>query len=559
MSLLRLIGFVPLLALSLLPARGDEKLPHLVRQGDCTQLIVEGKPFLLIAGELHNSSASTLEYVTPVLSRVRAMGLNTVLAPISWEQFEPREGEFDYTLIDGLIEGCQERDLKLVVLWFATWKNGQSTYAPMWLKRDTDRYRRVQKQNGERLETLSPFCEATRDADSRAFAALMRRIRQIDQRSTVIMVQPENEAGIFLEMDYGAASLAALDASVPERLMSHLVEHAGELDPRLAATWGDRGTPTKGSWREVFGDNPAAREYLTAWHTASFINHVAAAGRAEHPLPMFVNAWLVQKPSDLPGVYPNGGPVARVIDVYQAAAPELFTLAPDIYLPNFKEVCARYARTDNPLLIPESTVDAGRAFFAFAEHDAICYSPFGIEERADGDLAFQQAYRVLHELKDTVLAHQGRGSMRGFLREGDEMTHRIELGHYRVDVFYERTDAPSYGLIVQTAEDEFLVAGVNLRVEFQALDPSVVGYIGHVREVVRRDNEWSTLRVLNGDETFHHSSLRVFGRDDRTGYAAQVGLGPQPTAQDGDSIPRRGADNVATPGVYLVTTYLRSK
>lgn len=556
-----------LLAASLLtlvvaePGLADQRLPHLVQTGGCTQLVVHGKPFLLLAGELHNSSASTLEYVTPLLRRVRQMHLNSVLAPISWEQFEPHEGEYDYTLIDGLVKECAANDLKLVVLWFGTWKNGQSTYAPMWVKRDTDRFERVRDRGGRRLETLSPFCDAARDADCAAFAALMRRIREIDGSGTVIMVQPENEAGILLDMDYGTPALAAFSEPVPQRLMDYLREHGEEASSPIFAAWSAQGRPTSGTWGMVFGDTPQAREFLLAWQTASYIGSVAEAGRREHRLPMFVNAWLVQRPDDPPGTYPNGGPVARVMDIYKAAAPELFTLAPDIYLPNFKEICARYTRKDNPLLIPESSVDAGRAFFAFAEHDAICYSPFAIEERADGDEAFQQAYGVLGELHDTIAAHQGTGSMRGLLREGNERTQCLTLGRYRVDVYYESQSEPCYGLVIQTGDDEFLVAGVNLRVEFRALDESVAGYIGQVREVRREGQQWRTVRVLNGDETFHHGSLRVVGRDSSVSHSAsnQVGLGPQPTAENDLESPTGPARIVKTPGIYVVTTYIRGR
>lgn len=536
-------------------------LPQLATQGTSTQLIVGGKPLLMIAGELHNSSASTLEYVEPLLGRVRRMHANTVLAPIAWDQFEPNEGEYDYTLIDGLIGSCHRNDLKLVVLWFATWKNGQSTYAPLWVKRDTDRFKRVLNREAMRLETLSPFCDATREADSRAFGALMRRVAEVDEHGTVVMAQPENEAGIFSDMDYSNAALSAFDAEVPPRLVRYLNQRKDAAGVPVFDAWRANGERSDGAWREVFGDSAEAREFLLAWQTADFINSVAEAGRREHRVPMFVNAWLVQSEQDAPGVYPNGGPVARVMDIYKAAAPELFTLAPDIYLPNFKAICSRYVRADNPLLIPESTVDAGRAFYAFAEHDAMCYAPFGIEERASGDAAFQAAYGVLNELHDTIAAHQGKATMRGLLRESDERSEQLTLGGYRLSVFYESDTKPCYGLVINTAEDEFLVAGVNLRIEFRLATTDRVGYIGHVQELRREGDAWRVVRVLNGDETFHHSSLRVFGRDPRVGYDAisPAGLGPQPTAADSfESLPAEQR-LVRTPGIYRVQTYKRAR
>lgn len=538
----------------------DAELPHLERKADCTQLVVDGKPFLLLAGELHNSSASTLEYVRPLLQRLAAMNFNTVLAPISWEQFEPEEGKYDFTLIDGLIRESEKNDLKLVVLWFATWKNGQSTYAPMWVKRDTKRFLRVRDRNGKQLETLSPFCDATQSADARAFAALMRRIGAMDHNHTVIMAQPENEPGIFLDMDYSSNAMAALSSEAPESLVRYLSENQDTLRPSLGMAWESQGRPTKGTWTDLFGDGPDSREFLVAWRIATFIEEVASSGQREHPIPMFVNAWLVQSPEELPGSYPNGGPVARVMDIYKAAAPSLFTLAPDIYLPQFKQICARYARRDNPLLIPESTVDPGRAFYALAEHSAIGYSPFAAEERAKGEVAFQHAYAVLEELHEEIVAHQGEGSMRGFLREVDERHDRVHLGRYQIDVFYESQSEPCYGMVIQQSENEFLVSGVNLRIEFRSNDPSVIGYIGQVREVKREDDRWKTVRVLNGDETFHHGSLRVFGREVRLSSGiGDTPLGPQPTAENTHDNQSTIAKAEKTPGVYRVTTYQRAE
>lgn len=554
-------GLVPAIVTMLIAGvSAFAEMPYLSFSGDCPQLIVDGKPMLVIGGELHNSSASTVEQIESMLGRVSSMRLNTVLAPIAWEQFEPREGVFDFSLIDALIEQAEAHDLRLIVLWFATWKNGQSSYAPMWVKSDTARFRRVQTRDGELIETLSPFCEATRDADATAFAALMRRIKERDRHNTVVMVQPENEAGIFLDMDYSPAGNAALESPVPDSLIAYLQQLNGNRSSAVEAAWDSQGRPAKGSWTDLFGDGPEAQEFLLAWQIASFINDVAAAGQREHPLPMFANAWIMQRPDEPAGEYPNGGPVARVIDIYKAAAPNLFALAPDIYLPNFKEVCDHYVRDDNPLVIPESTVDAARAFYAFAEHDAICYSPFGFEERVSGDQAFQAAYAVLGELHDEIVEHQGGGRMHGFLREGDELSRTVQMGQYRVNCFYENQSEPCYGLIIQESEQEFLVAGVNLRMEFRAINESVVGYIGTVLEVLHDGDAWRTVRVLNGDETFHHGSLRVMGRESRDGVTPlTTRLGPQPEAGESEIPPPHPTKRLKTPGIYRVQTYLRPR
>ena len=84
----------------------DAGLPQLRKQGAATQLIVDDKPLVMLAGELHNSSSSSLEYMKPIWPRLASLNLNTVIASISWELVEPEEGKFDFSLVDGLIEGA---------------------------------------------------------------------------------------------------------------------------------------------------------------------------------------------------------------------------------------------------------------------------------------------------------------------------------------------------------------------------------------------------------------------------------------------------------------------
>jgi len=499
-----------------------------------------------------------MEYMEPWWPKLKAMNLNTVLASVTWEQFEPEEGVFDYTVIDSLIENARAQKMKLVLVWFGSWKNGQSTYLPLWVKKDTDRFFRAKNKDGGIIETVSPFCEAAMDADVKAFAALMKRVKQIDHDHTVVMVQPENEVGLFLDFDYNDVALELYKQNVPSQLTAYLDAHRKSLEKELKTVWQQHGGKLKGTWQEIFGDNPSSREFFLAWQYASYINEVAKAGKAEHPLPMFVNAWLVQKPTDLPGVYPNGGPVSRVMDIYKAAAPEIDIVCPDIYLPDFKEITARYHRQDNPLLIPESTLDAGRAFYAFAEHDAIGYSPFGIDGKrsGEGNVLFNEAYATLNQMMGLIATHQGTGKMVGCLKEGKEAGHSVTLGGYRLDITYQSRDVPCFGIIIQTSADEFVVAGMNLKIRFSSANPDdgKTGYIAQVWEGQYENGQWKPGRQLNGDETWHNKLLPVNGRKIETdsNVAPVKPVDGQPFAYTSSNTKK-----ITVPGLYRVTVYSR--
>lgn len=485
--------------------RPDASMPRLATSGPCTQLIVDGQPFIMLGGEVHNSSSSSLEYMEASYNRAAAVGCNTVLLPVSWELIEPQEGVFDFGLVDGLLAGARSRNLRLVFLWFGTWKNAMSTYVPEWVKTDLERFPRAHTAPGHRSGAISCMSRQACQADSRAFAAFMRHLREVDSAErTVIMVQVENETGLLgAERDLSPEAEAAFHGQVPAMLTEYLSQHADSLLPDVRAWWDSTGRRSGGSWTEVFGIGAA--EAFMAWHVASYVDAVAAAGKAEYPLPMFANAWLVQYPGQPPGAYPSGGPVAKVMDIWRAAAPHIDLLAPDIYLPTFAAVCREYHTAGNPLLIPEAHVRMGaaNAFYAIAQHDAICFSPFGIDGRRETD-DLAATYALLGGMLPTIAQYQGTGRMVGVLQE-DRGPAVLELGGYRLEVRYNRAEPadalPARGLIISPADGEYLVAGAGFSVHFSALPgmPRNVEFLA-VDEGTFRANQWVPGRRLNGDE-----------------------------------------------------------
>ena len=523
------------------------------------KLYVNGQPFIMIGGELHNSTASSIPYLEKVWPKLKSLHLNTVLATISWEQFEPSEGKYDFTLIDHLIKESEKNKLKLVVVWFGSWKNGQSSYAPLWVKKDTKRFPRVMTKEGRLIETLSVFSENTKKADATAFANLLKRIKQVDKNQTVIMVQPENEVGIFQEIDFQKEALKEYSKAVPSELMSYLKKNKSNLKDEVKSVWDAAGSKTSGNWTTVFGDNPQSKEFFMAWNYASFMNYVAEKGRAEYDIPMFVNAWIVQKSDDLPGVYPNGGPVSRVMDIYKAAAPKIDVVSPNIYLENYQEIYEMYYRkNDNPLLVPESSLDAARAFVAFAEFDAICFSPFGIEDAA-GDILYSESNRVLNELLSVISKYQGTGKMKGIHLTKNHQDHVVSIDGITASFKIQDPEKPAFGLMIKSGDTEFLISGMNFKVNFDKKSKNEIVYIGQVIEGKIENGIWIEGRMLNGDETYHNELVRVFGRE----FDVDDNYKGQKTSLDvkeGEQFVYSPGSNqkISTPGIYKVTLYFRN-
>jgi len=532
--------------------------PHLSKEGAATQLIVDGKPFLVLGGELHNSSSSSLEYMEPIWPRLTAMHVNTVLTPVSWELIESQEGKFDFTLVDGLIQQARRNELRIAFLWFGSWKNGVSTYPPVWVKTDSARFPHMKDEAGHTLEILSPLSAATRDADAKAFAALMRHIREVDgQNHTVLMMQVENEVGVLGESrDRSAAANEAFGKPVPAELMQYLQKHKNTLIPEFRKVWEDAGGKTSGTWEQVFGPGKpkgvaipvrtlsppmtpeehetawrklywSVDEIFMAWQYARFVGQVVQAGKAEYNIPMYVNAWLQQRDHAWPGTYPSGGPLPQVMDVWRAGAPGLDMLSPDLYVQEFDELATRYTRSSNPLFIPESAGDARGAanvLAAFGQYNAIGYSPFGIDGTQtagpDGPMAIGKAYELLAQLWPMILAHQEKGTIAGASLDKDHPTKKIELGNYTLTVSFARFwwtgQNPDYAgaIIMSSGEGEYVIAGKGVSVVFSCDRPECGATgIASDEEGTFAGGAWIPGRRLNGDEIMSGNGVRLAGEN----------------------------------------------
>ena len=512
-----LIVFMMICSPVLLAQAQSSGIPHLEKHGTATQLVVDGKPLLMLAGEVLNSSSSSLDYMRPIWPHLAAIQLNTVLTPLSWELIEPREGQFDFTLLDGLIQDARRNNLRLVFLWLASWKNGMSSYAPIWVKQNPQRFPRVLEKGGVPVEILSTLGKESMQADARAFAAVMRHIREVDgDGHTVLMMQVENEVGVLGDSrDRSPVANRAFEGPVPRELMAYLQQRHATLLPEFRQVWEAAGAKASGSWEEVFGPGSQTDEIFMAWNYGQYVHNVAAAGKAEYPIPMYVNTWLA-RPHATPGEFPSGGPLPEVMDVWKAAGSAIDLYAPDIYAPNFAEWCAHYNRAGNPLFIPEAhggTAGQANVFYALGQHEALGFSPFGIDsfvdmERdslkdADSDLG--KSYEVLLKLAPVILQHEGAGKMAGILLDKEHPQTTVELNGYRLEVSLDEifgTQAPTgFGLVIATGPDEFLGAGSGFRVSFSLKDagPIHVG-IGSVEEGTFSVNAWVPGRRLNGDE-----------------------------------------------------------
>lgn len=553
----RIHFFLTLLVIISISVYGQHKLPYLVKQGTATQLMVNNEPFLILGGELGNSSASSAEDIERIFPKLQRMELNTVLVPAYWDLIEPVEGQYDFSLIDKVVHQARSNNLKVVFLWFGAWKNSMSCYAPLWFKKDYKKYPRAYTKAGKPLEIASSFSDQVYQADNRAFAGLMKHIAAIDsQEHTVIMVQIENEIGMLEDArDYSKEANALFNAPVPDKLISYLNKNKKTLHPWMLKKWESQGFRTKGNWQEVFGDDLYTDEIFMAWSYSCYVEKLAQTARSIHNVPLFVNAAMNSR-GRKPGEYPSAGPLAHLIDVWHCGAPSIDMLAPDLYDKGFVDWVAQYALHNNPLFIPEirlSDNNGVQAFYIFGEHDAIGYCPFSIENGSDSPHApTVQAYSKLKELMPLLTKYQGKGVMNGLHFDSDNKERILIQDDLKMTCRHNftlpwdprATNGSEWpeggGIVLKLAKDEYLIAGSGIVIEFQkngeseliaAKDLGEDGFvnvggkvqkkesswkgtgrigIGPVDEVkVNKDGTLSYIRRLNGDQTHQGRHVRI--------------------------------------------------
>ena len=514
-----------LLAPSLVgPALHAQQMPGIARQGDRYALMVDGAPYLMLGAQINNSSA-WLSQMPKVWTALEAMHVNTVEAPIYWEQFEPRQGSFDYSAVDMLLGQAREHKVRLVLLWFGTWKNGSPGYTPAWIKLDHTRYPFLVGKDGKHYFSMPPYNQVLLAADRAAFVMLMRHLKEADPEHTTIMVQVENESGVWgTARDYSPASEKLFAQNVPATVAKAM------------------GKAASGSWAEVFGQD--ADEYFYAWSVASYINQIAAAGKREYPLPMYVNAALRDPlhPSRPPS-FESGGPTDDVLPIWKVAAPAIDVIAPDIYMPEYEKytrVLELYHRADNAMFVPETGNAAAyaRYFFAALGAQSIGWSPFGMDKtgyvnyplgaaRIDDDALapFALNYEIVGPIQRELAALSFGGKVRGVAEDPETHVQRLEFApvdgqpaHWRAVVsygqpaFYSSRPAPGNAkpeggaLVAQLGPDEFLVTGVHARVDFEpvttATGPEKPQRLwAVVEEGSYVDGKWQAVRIWNGDQT----------------------------------------------------------
>lgn len=497
------------------PATLDaQTIPTIEKSNGHYHLMVDGHPYFVLGAQVHNSSGwpAEMDKAWPVLAAIHC---NTVSVPVYWEAIEPKEGTFDFSTVDAIVQGARAHNLHVLLSWFGTWKNGAMTYVPQWIKQNPEKYPPVLDSSHQPLEALSPIGEASREADAKAFAALMAHLKSIDtDQHTVILVQVENEAGVLgSDRDYSSVGNSRFQQPVPAEMLKSLgrsTEH--------------------GNWTQVFAER-APEAFMSYW-TARYIDSVAEAGKQAYPLPMYVNVWPREQPGLLrPGFSsPSGGAVAWLLPMWKQIAPHLDVISPDIYDENegsYQNLLTLYDRPDNPLYVPEtggSIAHAKNMFLTFASPNALGISIFGVDGLPAQELASYKGWGSEVAMNFALFGPSAAafrslsdaGHLQTVIEEDGLANPTMNFDQFDVAVRFGRVN-DGYGgprgqgnpqrngrvIVGQLSPDEFLLAGMNANVIFAPKlgAPHTRAMLVTVEEGHFDAGVWHTDRLLNGDET----------------------------------------------------------
>ena len=463
-----------------------------VNNGFC--FMINDRPYIMLAGEVHNSACTSRLYMQKVWEKAKAINCNTVLTPVYWEIIEPEESLYDFSSLEWLITDARKFDLKLVLLWFGSWKNGHSTYVPEWIKTNLERFPRVENEYGIKTKALSMFGSDIFSVEVKAFQKLMNFVKNFDYKEqTIIALQIENEVGVLgTRRDYSPAAMEA--------------------------------------WKDDFKEK--SDEEFMCWNYAAYIDRLAQKGKEIYNIPMFTNAWLKENEEEEPGFYPCGGPVQDMVEIWKNSTRYLDAVCPDIYTFKFEQTAAKYTRSDNPLIIPETRRDKwapANLYSAIGTYHTLCYAPFGLESVGENKSYITQimhtdlndknvscklveeflseSYKIFTNMQPIITRYYGTPKMIGFVQNDDNMYRHIRFGKYQIRIeYYHRIDdnhmfIPAAGIIIQEDENKLVFLGYGYRAYLETTNTGKqLDFLLLEKGMYDCNANWVKYMDLNGDE-----------------------------------------------------------
>lgn len=534
------------------------QLPYLQKSYIATKMMVGGKPFIILGGELHNSTGTDKVALKEALIEAKSYNLNTVLAYAYWELIEPTEGKYNFELIDYLIANAKQENLKVVLVWFGSWKSTSSSYVPAWVKTNPKRFQRYILENGKTLEMLSAFSDENRNANAKAYTALMQHLKDFDKQHTVIMTQVENEPGCFDNYrDLSSEALKAWQSTMPTNMIEYLQKNKGKLFPTLEKVWAANGNKTSGTWEEILGKSIEQGEYkfyteelFMAYYYSKYINYIADQGRKVHNLPAFCNGWLY----NIRGFYPHGTINPHVLDAYRAGGSALDFYSPNVYTIEYDELYKNYSKGGNTLFVPESLLLPVGALYSIGAFNAIGFAPFGIDgektkskESAINLNLLKGSFKAISQMTAIITQNYCSEKMKAVYLNPLKETQYLQVDDYKITATNSRKggfsidfgkslemegkakmslgppsneskedkaksmpsgpfsplpEDISSAIIIQNATDEFYVVGYGVKLHFELKEGVKFEHLGYlsIDEGYFENDKFITNKRWNGDE-----------------------------------------------------------
>lgn len=488
-------------------------MPQLRELNGQKVLYVDDQPFLILSFQLNCDSCYEPGEIDELMRNARLMGCNSVALLLYWRLIEPKEGQFDDSILHCMLESANRHDLRIVLVWFGSYKNATMHYAPDWVTEDHQTYRRVRCADGREIPWVACYrCDELTEKDKNAVMHVFTYLRDHDTTHRVVLFQVNNETGIL-------GGTARCHCPVCEEEFN-----------------------TKG-YVQIYGDR--ADEAFSATQILAFQERIAQAAKEIYPLPCYMNAWLAfPSPDSVAGLtYPSGGPNYRVLDIYCQNKRYIDFVSPDIYVPGYRDfhrVCRDYKREGNPLYVAEHALGStSRAYkntyYAFGEFAALGMDPWAIdcafpdvmekplcdaEHGRWNDEAYEMlsSYMPIRNAMIPVAKNMGTENLKYWVQEEAEVEIALDFGDIAVKVKYcSPRNGQSRGIAIRLSRTEFAVLGCNSMVAFLRNDGTPI-------EMLRSERghfEGETF-VKEGENTMmgqNDGKLHILMREGRVHFA----------------------------------------